>query len=197
MNTTSLFLWDLEPYRSPTSIIIIKGNLVWIVYFYNPIDTKKVGRSINEFCVGFYSWHFIHSTNKTKQSLVSIGIFCKLFHHLHSYICFTCTLLKNIYISLQVFLMKILLCEEWSSRGDDNPWIYCLSPCGRDRSLHAIVDHLHCIYSCTGTYRRPRRSILYLPSHNKSLSWICHLVLVFLVFFDCTSNHVGASKRFL
>ena len=41
MNTTSLFLWDLEPYRSPTSIIIIKGNLVWIVYHYNPIDTKK------------------------------------------------------------------------------------------------------------------------------------------------------------
>ena len=45
MNTTSFFFWDLEPYRSPTSIIIIKGNLVWIV-FYNLIDTKKDGRII-------------------------------------------------------------------------------------------------------------------------------------------------------
>ena len=45
MNTTSFFFWDLEPHRSPTSIIIIKGNLVWIV-FYNLIDTKKDGRII-------------------------------------------------------------------------------------------------------------------------------------------------------
>jgi len=100
MNTTSLSFWDLEPYRSPTSIIIIKGNLVWIV-FYNLIDTKKDGRIINDcwqiepigYSMSFVldSLHYILYTALTKPNKVLFHRSCKLFHHLHSYLCFTCT----------------------------------------------------------------------------------------------------------